>query len=62
MTKARKPPTRRPAATVASSDDMSAGTRFVGVSRNRFVGFEVQVALDGKAEFAAYGAKSTRLT
>jgi hypothetical protein len=42
---------------VASSGDVSAGVRFVGVSRNRFVGFEVQVALDGKSEFAAHRAK-----
>ena len=42
---------------LASSDDVSVVTRFVGVGRNRFVGFEVQVALDREAQFAAYGAK-----
>jgi hypothetical protein len=36
-----------------SSDDVSAGTRFVGVGGDGFIGFEVQVALDGKSEFAA---------
>jgi hypothetical protein len=40
----KKPPTRRPAARVASSDNVAAGPGFVGV--------EVQVALDGQAEFA----------
>ena len=42
---------------VVSSDDVSARTRVVSVGRNRFVGFEVQVALDGKSELAAHGAK-----
>jgi len=42
---------------VASSDDVAAGTRFVGVGGDGFIGFEVQVALDGKSEFAARGAK-----
>jgi hypothetical protein len=32
---------------VASGDDVTAGTRFVGVGGDGFVGFEVQVALDG---------------
>jgi hypothetical protein len=40
-----------------SSDDVSAGARFVGVCRNRFIGFEVQVAFDRKPEFVSYGAK-----
>ncbi len=31
---------------VASSDDVSVGTRFVGVGGDGFVGFEVQIALD----------------
>jgi len=39
------------------SDDMSARTRLVGVGGDGFVGLEVQVALDRKAEFAAHGAK-----
>ena len=39
----------------ASSDDVTVRTRIVGVGRNRCVGFEVQVALDRKAEFAAQG-------
>jgi hypothetical protein len=30
----------------ASSDDVTAVTRFLGVGGDRFVGFEVQVALD----------------
>jgi hypothetical protein len=42
---------------VASSDDVTEGTRFVGVSRDGFVGLEVQVALDGESELAAYDAK-----
>ena len=46
---------RRPKA--ASGDDVSVRTRFVGVNRNRFVGFEVEVAFDRKPEFAADGAK-----
>jgi hypothetical protein len=29
----------------------------LGHSRNRFVGFEVQIALDEKAEFAAHSGK-----
>jgi hypothetical protein len=32
-------------------------TRFFGVGRDRFVGLEVLVALDGESEFAAYGVK-----
>ncbi len=36
---------------IASSDDVYAGTRVVGVGRNRFVGFEVQIALDRKTEY-----------
>jgi hypothetical protein len=28
-----------------------------GVSRNRFVGFEVPIALDGEAELAAYAGE-----
>jgi hypothetical protein len=46
---------RRPKA--PSSDDVTAGTRFVGVGGDRFVGIEVPVPLDGKAEFAPDGAK-----
>ncbi len=53
----RRAADRKAGGVVASSDDVSAATRFVGVSGDRFVGFEVQVALDGKAEFAAHGAK-----
>ena len=30
-----------------SGDDVSAATRFVGVGGDCFVGFEVQIALDG---------------
>ena len=41
---------------VVSSDDVSAGARFVSVGGDGFVGFEVQVALNGKTEFAAHGA------
>jgi len=41
-----------------SSDDVSAGTRFVGVGGDGFIGFEVQVALDGKSESAAHGDSS----
>ena len=33
--------------------DATVRARLVGVSRDRFVGFEVQIALDGKAERAA---------
>jgi hypothetical protein len=40
----------------ASSDDATVRTRIVGEGRNRFVGSEVQVALERKAEFAAHGA------
>ena len=36
---------------------MGANSLLVGVFRKIFVGFEVQVALDREAEFAAYGAK-----
>jgi hypothetical protein len=39
---------------VPSSDDVSARTRFAGVGGNRFAGDEVQIAFDGKSEFAAY--------
>jgi len=42
---------------IASTDDATVRTRFIGVGGDGFVGFEVQVALDGKAEFAAHGAK-----
>ena len=42
---------------VASGDDVTAGVSFVGVAGNRFVGFEVRVALNGESEFAADGAK-----
>ncbi len=42
---------------VALSDDVSVRTRLLGVGGDRFVSFEVQVALDRKAEFTAYGAK-----
>ncbi len=42
---------------VASRDDASAAARFVGVGGDWFVGFEVQVALDGETKFAAHGAK-----
>ncbi len=40
-----------------SSDDVPVRAGFVGVGRHRFVGFEVQVALDGESQFAAHGAK-----
>ncbi len=53
----RRAADRKAGGVVASSDDVSPSTRFVGVSGDRFVGFEVQVALDWKAEFAAHGAK-----
>ncbi len=33
--------------TIVSSDNVPAATRFISVSGDRFVGFEVQVALDG---------------
>ncbi len=36
---------------------MSARTRLIGVGGDGFIGFEVQVALDRKSEFAARGAK-----
>jgi hypothetical protein len=36
---------------------VSADTRFLGVGRDRFVGFEEPIALDGKAEFAADGGE-----
>ncbi len=42
---------------VASSDDATTRTRLVGVGGDGFVGFEVNVALDRKSEFAAHGAK-----
>ena len=42
---------------VASSDDVTEGTRFVGVGGDGFVGFEVQVAFDWKPKFAAHGPK-----
>src|SRR5271157_5098534 len=42
---------------VVSSDDVAAATRFVGVGGDRFVGSEVQVALDRWTEFSAHGAK-----
>lgn len=38
---------------VASGDDAPKLAGLFGVCRNSFVGFEVQIALDGKAEFAA---------
>ncbi len=38
-------PRRRGARKRQSSDDASVGAGFVGVSGDRFVGFEVQVAL-----------------
>ncbi len=52
--KSRRPAGRRRES--RTSDDVSAGTRFVGVSRDRFVGFEVQVTLNWKTEFAAHDA------
>ena len=39
------------------SDDVTTVTCFVGVGGDGFVGGEVQVAFDRKAEFTAYGAK-----
>jgi hypothetical protein len=42
---------------VASSDNVTARARFIGVDGDGFIGFEVQVALDGKSELAAHGAK-----
>ncbi len=36
---------------------MPATTCFVSIGRNRFIGFEVQITLDGEPEFAAHGAK-----
>ena len=42
---------------VASSDDATVRTRFVGVGGEGFVSLEVQVALDRESEFAADGAK-----
>ena len=51
------PPTRRPAARIASSDDVTAATSLVGVGGDGFVGFEVQVAFDRKTEFAPDAAK-----
>jgi hypothetical protein len=40
-------------------DDESAGTRDVGVSRNRLVGHEVYIALDAEPEFAVHGGELT---
>ena len=40
---------------VALGDDAPKLASFFGVSRNRLVGFEVQITLDRKAEFAADG-------
>jgi hypothetical protein len=37
-----------------SSEDVSAGARFAGVLGNGLAGDEVAIALDGKAELAAY--------
>ena len=42
---------------VASGDDAPAGARFIGVDGDGLVGFEMHVALERKAEFAAHGAK-----
>jgi hypothetical protein len=40
---------------VALGDDAPKVASLFGISRNRLVGFEVQIALDGKTEFAADG-------
>ena len=48
-----KPPTRRPAVKCPSGDNSPKRTRFVGVGGQRFVGFEMHVALDGRPERAA---------
>ena len=40
---------------VTLSDNMTSGSGFFCVSRNRFVGDEVPIAFDGKAELAAHG-------
>jgi hypothetical protein len=40
-----------------SSDDVTARARFISVGGNGFIGFEVQVALDGKPDLTADGAK-----
>jgi hypothetical protein len=47
------PPVRRPAALCPSRDDAPLRTRFAGVGAQGLVGFEVHVALDGKAERTA---------
>jgi hypothetical protein len=50
-----KPPTRRPASISASGDDAPKLASLFGIRRNRLVRFEVQIALDWQAEFAADG-------
>ena len=40
---------------VTLADDVAVSSGFFGVSRNRFVGDEVPIAFDGKAELAADG-------
>lgn len=42
---------------VGSSHNASARTCLVGVSRDGLVGVEVQVALEGKPDFAAHGGE-----
>jgi len=42
---------------VASADDAAKRRRFVGVHRDRLVGFEVSIALYGEAELAAHAGE-----
>lgn len=51
--RSRAPRVRRPG--VALGDNASVFTRFVGVSRDRFVRRKMVIAFDGQAEFAANG-------
>jgi signal peptidase I len=53
----RRPISEAPAITLC--DDAPKFASLLGVSRDRFVGFEVPVALDGEAEFAADRATGT---
>jgi hypothetical protein len=48
-----EPPARRPAASCPSGDDTAVDAGFVGVGGDCFLSFEVPIALDGEAAFAA---------
>jgi hypothetical protein len=47
----------RPASSCPSGDDTAVDAGFVDVDGDCFLGFEVQIALDGQAEFATYGGE-----